>query len=190
MGRVYHLSGRVRYVLFCVACMKAVADFSGSLSRACIVLWVQRCLHSASHDLLRTFEPSPIRPPYPQNFIQRPLPAGGNGAGAPPAGTQVSFSAMNYSTCLTILLSHRRLVSYDSLPLPGSSNQDLYLRSTSWCSRTWTDRGYRYREDIPVSCLRSPHPWRYPCGYEMGSIQDDLHWNCYRCSGPHYHDDM
>lgn len=130
------------------------------------------------------------RPSYPQNFIQRPLPAGGNGAGAPPAGTQVSFSAMNHSTFLTILLSHRKLVSYDSLPLPGSSNQGLYLLSTSWCSRTWTDRGHWYREDIPVSCLRSPHPWRYSCGYEMGSIQDDLHWDCNRCSGPHYHDDM
>lgn len=46
MGGLYHLPGRVRYVLF-VTCMKAVADIAGLLSRARIILWVQRCFHSA-----------------------------------------------------------------------------------------------------------------------------------------------
>ncbi|RSH82130.1 hypothetical protein EHS25_006063 [Saitozyma podzolica] len=61
------------------------------------------------------------------NFIQRPLPAGGNGAGAPPAGTQESAGALGLglqtATALTVLFT---FLAYCT-PLIGGYHADAKI---------------------------------------------------------------
>ncbi|WWC61493.1 uncharacterized protein I303_104077 [Kwoniella dejecticola CBS 10117] len=77
---------------------KTLRKVSGKVNRAGYALcFVEAANYASYYGVTGVF----------QNFIQRPLPEGGNGAGAPPKGTQQSAGALNMglqtATALTVL---------------------------------------------------------------------------------------
>lgn len=103
------------------------------------------------------------------NFMQYPLPPGGNGAGAPPRGTQETAGALGkgeqfsvaigllFTQVLPILLSTDSRLTNVALQLPRLCHSDLQRLACRL--QTWTLQDHPLRR-LNLRCRARDHDWQ------------------------------